>query len=196
MASQGKIQEEKVLQLLHSEDERNIRLALSICEGGDYSEAFLKKISHHPRWVLISLELGLHKLLSHFKHLYLRRLKLNTLSDHARSLKNVLLLDLAYNELREIPEVIFELKSLKKLRLHHNLISHIPDTIIQLENLEELRLDQNQLTSLPDVLGKLPNLKKLAFIENPMPPSKIESYKQTFRASNSRLYMMYPNEYS
>jgi len=80
--------------------------------------------------------------------------------------ENVEYLDLAYNQITEIPETIRELKNLQKLYLGANQIKEIPEAIGELKNLQELDLMWNQIREIPKEIGELKNLQKLHLFDN------------------------------
>ncbi|NJK99654.1 MAG: GTP-binding protein [Spirulinaceae cyanobacterium SM2_1_0] len=80
-------------------------------------------------------------------------------------------LDLAGQELTELPPEIGQLQSLQQLNLSGNQISEIPAALAQLQSLQQLNLWGNQIREIPDCLETLPNLKKLDLRRNPLPIS-------------------------
>jgi internalin A len=76
-------------------------------------------------------------------------------------LKNLQVLYLRGNQLREVPESLGQLKSLQELDLRGNQLREVPESLGQLQNLQVLDLDGNQLREVPESLGQLQNLEKL-----------------------------------
>lgn len=71
------------------------------------------------------------------------------------------LLNLAQNQLSELPSEIGCLRGLTDLYIDHNNISVLPDTLGSLANLQSLNLSYNQIHSLPDTFSSLQKLKVL-----------------------------------
>eukprot|EP01133_Synstelium_polycarpum_P007235 gene7235-8411_t len=89
-------------------------------------------------------------------------LSFNKLPMEIGKLTQLLLLDLAENELRALPSQVGQLKMLTKLYLDNNDFLEIPDQIGNLVELKELNLRSNQLVDLPSALSRL---TKLAIID-------------------------------
>jgi leucine-rich repeat protein SHOC2 len=77
-------------------------------------------------------------------------------------------LNLSYNSLAEIPQVVFTLRKLEKLHLAGNTITLVSVEIAKLkDSLQELNLDDNKhLSSLPAEVGQLSKLKVLSLQNN------------------------------
>jgi len=73
-------------------------------------------------------------------------------------ISKIIILNLAGQNLKEIPKFVFDLKNLKALHLDNNELIEIPPEIGNLHKLELLLLHENKLTRLPPEIG---NLKKL-----------------------------------
>ena len=58
------------------------------------------------------------------------------------------------------------MKDLEVLNLNHNLLKELPQEIGEMENLEKLQLDFNFIEAIPEKLGKLHNLKWLCLEAN------------------------------
>lgn len=71
-------------------------------------------------------------------------------------------INLSRQGLEEIPEEVFERKDLKILRLYGNKIRNISPRIAELTELEELYIGRNQLKELPPEIGRLKKLKILS----------------------------------
>ncbi len=70
------------------------------------------------------------------------------------------------NLLTQLPHELWELQQLEKLDVSYNQISVVPDLIGNLVNLTELSLWQNQISVIPDSVGNLVNLTMLAVGRN------------------------------
>lgn len=70
-------------------------------------------------------------------------------------LKNLVSLNLNFNKIHIIPEVIFELFNLETLSLSNNLISELPQNICKLKKLSFLVLSFNKFTKFPNIIIKL-----------------------------------------
>jgi Leucine-rich repeat (LRR) protein len=75
-------------------------------------------------------------------------------------------LNLNRKALTEIPEYVFDQKELKVLKLFGNHIKEISSRIGELENLEELYIGRNDLTTLPIEIRELKKLKILSVQSN------------------------------
>lgn len=86
---------------------------------------------------------------------------LHELPESIKQLTKLRSLNLAYNQLTELPPWIVELSHLEELILTHNLCRDIPESIGELTNLRRLNLCGNEITYLPDSLGRLIKLAVL-----------------------------------
>ena len=68
-------------------------------------------------------------------------------------------MNLSRKGLSEIPVEVFENKNLKVLKLYGNNIKEISERIGELVNLEKLYIGRNDLSSLPNAIGNLKKLK-------------------------------------
>lgn len=82
--------------------------------------------------------------------------------------QNVTILDLACEELKEIPPKTFLLKNLKKLCIHNNEITELPLQLFDLKNLETLSLETNYIKEIPNEIRRLKKLKKVYLNFNPI----------------------------
>lgn len=62
------------------------------------------------------------------------------------------------NELKEVPEFLYDIKTLRTLDLYYNHLRVISSSIKKLNNLEVIYLAENELASLPDEIGELGKL--------------------------------------
>lgn len=74
----------------------------------------------------------------------------------------IISLDISYNKLKKIPDIIFELKNLEILKISCNEIENIPKYIYKLTNLKKLYIYRNKLN---EILF-LPNLEILDIAYN------------------------------
>ena len=72
-------------------------------------------------------------------------------------------LNLANNEFKKIPPVIFKLKSLQQLDIGKNQLREVPEEICLLNKLWNLNLSENFLTYLPIKMEKI--VGKLEFLD-------------------------------
>lgn len=100
--------------------------------------------------------------------LYLIYAKLNTVPKEVAQLKNLVLLEIGHNNIKEIPAYIFKLKKLQTLGFSHNQVSLIPNEISNLKKITTLLCAKNNLTILPDAVSNLPNLKRIYLDGNPI----------------------------
>jgi internalin A len=90
----------------------------------------------------------------------------------------LLVLDLAHNQITEVPEEIGNLIPLLHLHLEYNQIVEIPTEIGSLCSLQMLSLHHNQITKIPSEIGNLIYLKKLVLDENPINNIPLEIIRQ------------------
>jgi Leucine-rich repeat (LRR) protein len=82
----------------------------------------------------------------------LKTLSLQGLKSKKETIKQVIFpltletLDLANNDLEQIPEGIFKLEKLNRLSLDHNLLKDLPEKLMEMNCLNHLSLDSNPLT--------------------------------------------------
>lgn len=88
--------------------------------------------------------------------------------------RNLIDLNLSYNELVEIPKQLFELAQLKFLKLDFNKIAVLPSEIIAFKNLEFFSISNNKLVTLPENIIHLQNLKCLNIGKNLLKQMNIE----------------------
>lgn len=81
-------------------------------------------------------------------------------------LKNLQQLWLGGNELTTLPESIIELRNLQLLDAYGNKITALPEGFEALQNLEVLDLGSNKFKGVPAVVYKLENLKEFRFYNN------------------------------
>ncbi|MGJ3244528.1 MAG: COR domain-containing protein [Elainellaceae cyanobacterium] len=100
-------------------------------------------------------------------------------------------LDLAGNDLEELPPEIGHLTNLQRLDLSSNSLSSLPAEIGQLTNLQALDLSSNSLSSLPPEIGQLTNLQRLDLSSNSLSslPAEIGQLTnlQTLKLSSNSL---------
>ena len=78
----------------------------------------------------------------------------------------LVVLDLSYNHIHEIPPQLGELVLLKEFRASFNKIAVLPSEVGRLKRLRRLVLNNNRLTSLPHELGRLEQMEDLVVSEN------------------------------
>lgn len=104
-------------------------------------------------------------------------------------LKNIAVLYLSNNKLKEIPTVVFELKKLRTLHLRGNEITSISPTINRLKHLNFIGLNYNPIHQLPSTLSENKQLKRVSlsnckFKEFPMVLTKMPHIKVLELESN------------
>jgi len=93
-------------------------------------------------------------------------------------------LNLSNNQLTgALPAEIRHLQNLKTLNASNNLMTGVPAEIGQLQNLQTLNLSNNQLTGLPYELGNLKNLKTLNISGNNYSTLDLSIIKQKLPAT-------------
>lgn len=94
-------------------------------------------------------------------------LELSTVPESLFSMSAITQLCLDYNDLTELPDLLFEsLSCLQFLSLKANNLSHLPDNISHLNDLKVLDIAQNCLQTLPISIGKLCKLEMIDFMQN------------------------------
>lgn len=97
------------------------------------------------------------------------KIKSENVPHNLNDLEDLAVLDLSYNELREVPTNVEEAKSILVLNLGHNQIHVIPNYVfINLTDLVYLDLSSNRLEMLPPQLRRLVHLKTLILNDNPL----------------------------
>lgn len=86
---------------------------------------------------------------------------LTKIPDYVFKNKNLKVLKLFRNEIKEIPSAIGELVQLEKLYLGDNELVHLPPEIGRLKNLKILSVAYNRLEDLPSEIGDMTNLQQL-----------------------------------
>jgi DAPkinase-like Roc (Ras of Complex) protein/Leucine Rich Repeat (LRR) protein len=127
--------------------------------------------------------------------LHLEHLKLKTIPESLRNLREVEVINLWNNKIQELPEWIGELKALKAINLGSNLLRQLPQQIGELPELSVISLQNNRLESLPESLRHLP-ITELPIEDNPglglpesildRPPQEILRYYFESRAEEGR----------
>jgi internalin A len=88
------------------------------------------------------------------------------------------------NKIKTIPESISRLKNLIKLNLAYNELSDINDALGKLENLKYLDLSNNHIKYLPPQVANLPKLEQIFLEGNPfdlLPPEIVARGKDSIR---------------
>jgi len=108
-------------------------------------------------------------------HLNLNYQNLKTVPDIVFRLKNLEHLEWVGNHLEALPPQIGQLTNLRHLNLSNNQLRSLPSEIGQLTRLQDLQLLKNNLTHLPPEIGALTNLVRLNLMYNPVAelPSEI-----------------------
>lgn len=82
--------------------------------------------------------------------------------------KSLVELNLSCNNIKDLPQFLFQLKRLRVLNLADNCIEDIPHTICLLGNLETLDLNQNEIHELPITIVQCLRLANLSLKGNPL----------------------------
>ena len=84
------------------------------------------------------------------------------------SLKGVIMIDLSYNNLQDLPSQLFrQLNDLQELRLDFNQISSIPEELFKSQRqIQRIHLDHNKVTSIPKGLFSELNKLEVLHLEN------------------------------
>jgi len=105
--------------------------------------------------------------------------------------RELLILDIAYNAITELPPELGDLMHLKELNCAFNKLQELPKQIGKLNHLKALTANGNKLTRLPDELGNCKSLERLLLGENaiqavPLTLSTLREL-QTLQLCNNRL---------
>lgn len=114
--------------------------------------------------------------------LFLNYAQLSSIPKEVANCKNLIVLGVGANNIKEIPQFVFHLTNLQELGLSHNQISKIPEEISLLKNLISISCWNNNISEVPDALLNLPNIQEIGLKGNPI--SKDEK---------KRLIKAYPN---
>ena len=90
------------------------------------------------------------------------------------------MLNLANNQLSELPESLTRLTQLTLLSLDNNQLSELPESLTRLSRLEVLYLEGNELEEVPHFLTNLKNLEQLDLRKNvrlPIPPEIVDKWQ-------------------
>ncbi|XP_007521294.2 leucine-rich repeat-containing protein 63 [Erinaceus europaeus] len=103
--------------------------------------------------------------LKNLQVLILRNNPIKEIPSEIQQLKFLRIFNMAFNYITMIPPGFFSLSHLEKVDLSYNDIPLVPNEIHKLRSLEKLNLNGNELTSFPPALLKL-NLKTILFDNN------------------------------
>ena len=112
-------------------------------------------------------------------------------------------LNLSYNQLKSIPNLVSKATKLETLSLAANNLTELPASVGKLLALESLDLRYNQLQSLPVEICDLPSLKYLALATNQFKklPSELEDFSKSLESFSidgkfRKLFMDWSYQYS
>ncbi len=80
--------------------------------------------------------------------------------------KNLIMLDISYNEIKDIPKELEALQNLRILIVNDNNITELSQGITKLTNLEVLDASANNITKISAEIGKLAKLEQLQLQSN------------------------------
>jgi hypothetical protein len=95
------------------------------------------------------------------KMIYLRGNNLKEIPNELKEFAYLNTLDLGYNQFSTVPEVLKSMKGLKKLDLQSNDIAEVDIKSGAFEGIEQLNLSKNKLKKLPEAFKNLKSLKSL-----------------------------------
>ncbi len=101
------------------------------------------------------------KFLSKLRELDLSTNMLDKCPSGLENLKNLIILKLSNNSIKEIDEHIFEMKNLEELWISDNSLNKIPVQLCSLTKMRVLSFSGNNLTTIPAKIGLLTNLEEL-----------------------------------
>jgi hypothetical protein len=140
------------------------------------------------------LETDIEKLDSTIMVLDLRNQHLDTIQPSVFRQKQLKVLLVNGNRIKNLPNGIGNLTNLQKLDLSFNQLTSLPIELSNLKNLQTLNLANNLLTILPNELGKLTNLQNLYLYDNKLMNIPIEfsnlKNMQTLALPHYRLYQI------
>ena len=185
--------ERKFLQLLHSDQEENINLALEIGKGIPeldirlyayhklYEYCFGEPIQELEAKHVIALELDPE---GHTFRLpgsgFLRKIRLGlygvicgepdahnqNLPIHITFLRGLKILDLKNQSLNNLPKELGRLIELEELYLEENFLKDLPLELNNLQKLHTIDLSNNKLESIPEAITKMKSLERLTLRRN------------------------------
>lgn len=189
-------EQENIIQLIATQNEQNIELALQLIKSENTHEIFFSKrympiIEYFKRKTIRAIKsipskiLYIHKRnTKKFREILkiapvemfclITNLKIINTPPQAEIIKNLYFLTqikelyLPYNKLAEVPKSILSLTRLKILQLSNNYIVDIPSGISALNSLELLQLQNNNIKEIPNEIEKLQLLKTLNLANNAM----------------------------
>ncbi|CAM4042454.1 MULTISPECIES: leucine-rich repeat domain-containing protein [Flavobacterium] len=101
------------------------------------------------------------------KELNLSNWKINLLPKEIKKFRNLEILDLSENDLKNVDlNILCEFNKLKTIRLNNCNLSKIPNSIFCLKNIEVIEIDHNNVKKLPLKLFKLSNIRELRMADN------------------------------
>jgi hypothetical protein len=103
--------------------------------------------------------------------------KIGTLSNDIGMFPYLATLDVAYNELTELPAAMSELYYLQGLYLNGNQLTEFPAQLYLLPLLARLDLSENQINRIPPEIKKMDQLDFLSFEENQIMNIPVELYE-------------------
>ncbi|XP_013405562.1 uncharacterized protein LOC106170298 [Lingula anatina] len=106
------------------------------------------------------------------------------------ALKTLEEVDLSFSNIRTTPSKVKQLKNLKILKLSNNNLDEFPIPACELEALEEVDLDNNNITTIPPQVKQLKNLKVLKLLKNrlrefPKPVCELDSLEEVDMSHNN-----------
>ena len=108
---------------------------------------------------------------------------IENLPDDIGEMTHIVGLSMNHNELGSLPESFGNLQNLTELKINNNKLSSLPESFRSLVNLRVLHLENNLFRKIPDVIRKLKNLEFLEFKGNPV--AKRELFKLTELLKNN-----------
>ncbi|KKK92445.1 hypothetical protein LCGC14_2702850, partial [marine sediment metagenome] len=99
--------------------------------------------------------------LSYLKELFLRKLRLKSISENIGELNSLERVDFSYNIIEKLPDSIRNLQNLKKLYLENNRLYFLPQALGDLKNLQELNIIDNKISTIPETFIGLLSLEEL-----------------------------------
>ena len=101
------------------------------------------------------------------QHLQISHMQLDKVPLNVRRLnKTLLVLDVSFNDLVDVPKVIGELYQLRRLHAEHNMITHFAPEVSQCTSLARLYAHGNRLSTVATWMCRLPNLETFTFGDN------------------------------
>jgi len=111
--------------------------------------------------------------------------KLQNIPSYIFNLKNVIYIDLSYNDLAYVSDSICELKKLKTIKLNSNDFKEFPKNLFcKNSKLNHILINNNEISQLPDNLSETKKLKSILIFNNNFDYDSIRYYQKLYEDIN------------